>query len=267
MNQKFNNLRIVTALLFLFTMGTGLLAQVKIGDNPTTKNDNSVLELESTNKGLLLPRVALTSTTSYLPLSAHVIGMIVFNSATTGDVIPGYYYNDGGKWVRLADASAASNYWRTNGNSGTTAGTNFIGTTDNIDLVMKANNSEAMRITSSGSVGIGTTPTSKLEVNGAAVNSAPSAGSTSTIDFGANNLALTTYVAANPVFTLSNMKNGGAYTLVLTGTTNSGTATFTASGLTGVRYMNTIALTSGKRHIYSFIVVGGYVYITMATEN
>ena len=40
-------------------------AQVKIGDNPTTINLGSVLELESTNKGLLMPRISLANTTTW----------------------------------------------------------------------------------------------------------------------------------------------------------------------------------------------------------
>lgn len=39
--------------------------------------------------------------------------------------------------------------WSLTGNSGTTAGTNFIGTTDAVDLVFKANNSEAFRVKNS----------------------------------------------------------------------------------------------------------------------
>ncbi len=35
-------------------------SQVKIGDNPGTIDPNSLLELESTAKGLLAPRVTLT---------------------------------------------------------------------------------------------------------------------------------------------------------------------------------------------------------------
>jgi hypothetical protein len=62
-----------------------------------------------------------------------------------------------------------SGSWSLTGNSGTTAGTNFIGTTDAIDFVAKTNNTERMRILSTGTVGIGTsTPNSstKLDVNG-----------------------------------------------------------------------------------------------------
>ncbi len=115
-------------------------------------------------------------------------------------------------------------------------------------------------------VGIGTTtPAVKLQVNGAATNTlAFDAGTSSTIDFSQSNLAYTSAAAAS--YTLNNLQNGGAYSLVLTSTTNTGSATFTASGFT-FKYMGTGARTSGKTHIYSFIVIGTVVYVSMATEN
>ena len=42
--------------------------------------------------------------------------------------------------------SAGSSGWGLTGNAGTTAGTNFIGTTDNVNLVFKRNNIEGMRL-------------------------------------------------------------------------------------------------------------------------
>lgn len=49
--------------------------------------------------------------------------------------------------------------WETIGNSGTISGTNFIGTTDAKDFVIKTNNSEKLRIASAGTIGVNTTNT------------------------------------------------------------------------------------------------------------
>jgi hypothetical protein len=57
------------------------------------------------------------------------------------------------------------NNWKLTGNTGTNS-TNFIGTTDNQDLIIKSNNIERLRIKSNGNIGIGIeTPTEKLELN------------------------------------------------------------------------------------------------------
>jgi len=79
-------------------------AQVKIGDNPATINNNSLLELESTNKGFLPPRIALNSTASIAPLTGTVpAGMLVFSSG--GTLADGYYYWNGTAWKLLATVS------------------------------------------------------------------------------------------------------------------------------------------------------------------
>jgi hypothetical protein len=87
-----------------------------------------------------------------------------------------------------------------------------------------------------------------------------------TIDFSLSNLAYTSFGGAAPSYTLTNLKNGGAYTLVLTSTTNSASATFIASGFT-FRYMGTTGMTTTKHHIFSFIVIDTTVYVSMATQN
>ena len=75
-------------------------AQVKIGNNPATINSNSLLELESTNKGFLPPRVALNSLSSASPLTGTVpTGMMVFSSG--GTLSDGYYYWDAAAWKLL----------------------------------------------------------------------------------------------------------------------------------------------------------------------
>ena len=93
-------------LLFSFSFVLAVLsvnAQQKIKDE-TVSNGNlaskdTLLELESNNKGLLHARVALIESTNPLPLSMHVAGMMVYNTAKNADVVPVIYYNDGSKWV------------------------------------------------------------------------------------------------------------------------------------------------------------------------
>ena len=77
-------------------------AQSKIGGQNPDINPSAMLEIDSeTNKGLLLPRVELESSNVAAPLAAHVEGMTVYNTATAGDVVPGFYYNDGTKWSQM----------------------------------------------------------------------------------------------------------------------------------------------------------------------
>ncbi|MDM1396651.1 hypothetical protein [Myroides odoratimimus] len=75
-------------------------AQTKIGTSPDI-NADAMFEVESTNKGLLLPRVELTSTDKSAPMSAHVAGMTVYNTKAQNDVLVGFYYNDGNKWQQM----------------------------------------------------------------------------------------------------------------------------------------------------------------------
>ena len=56
-------------------------------------------------------------------------------------------------------------FWGLTGNSGTNPANNFIGTVDAVDLVIRTSNTERVRVTSNGLVGIGTsTPGSMLHV-------------------------------------------------------------------------------------------------------
>lgn len=102
-----------------------------------------------------------------LTVKAGKIG-INNNNPTAGlDITGTLKINDGtngvGK-VLTSDAAGKASWqtllpgnigaWGTNGNAGNTA-TNFIGTTDANDLIIKTGNTEKMRVTGSGAVGIG----------------------------------------------------------------------------------------------------------------
>ncbi|QIG89340.1 hypothetical protein G6R40_06435 [Chryseobacterium sp. POL2] len=151
-----NRYIISATILGFIILGLNANAQVtsqKIGTNPTTKNAGAVLEVEATDKGVLLPRVALTGTTDTTTVPNRVNALTVFNTATvTGAnaVTPGYYYwnTTSNRWVAVT--TEASNDWKLGGNAGTNPATHFIGTTDNQPLVFKVNNKEHLRITPTG---------------------------------------------------------------------------------------------------------------------
>ena len=97
-------------IFLTLTLAVGIMAsaQVRIGGTGTSVDANAILELQSSTKGLLFPKVALTGTANVAPLSAHVAGMTVYNTATAGDVTPGLYANSGTEWVSLGSSANAA---------------------------------------------------------------------------------------------------------------------------------------------------------------
>jgi hypothetical protein len=212
------------------------------GDQPTWERTNTGSGSIGAYAGKYVLNNLTTASTSLVPNSFGVGFNFAYKSNTESEIFIG------------AITSRLSNYATNKGRM------DFIvnGPTNGSDI--------AMTIDSNKNVGIGTTaPTSKLEVNGAATNTvAFNAAAATSIDFSASNIAITSATAT--AITLNNLKNGGAYTLIFSSTAATGTVAFSASGFTFV-YVGTEARTSGKKHIYSLIVAGTEVYVTMGTQN
>lgn len=83
-----------------------LSAQVGIGTaNPDA---SAILDIESSNAGVLIPRIDLTSTTDVVTILAPANSLLVYNIATTTDlnpVYPGFYFwNEiDNQWIRIDD--------------------------------------------------------------------------------------------------------------------------------------------------------------------
>jgi len=141
----------------LFALASAVMQAQNLGISATgsAPSGDAGLDVNFSDKGVLIPRVSLTSLTSYAPITGGgpTESMLVYNTnATTGK---GYYYWNGSRWVKLLVTGVPADAWLITGNAGTTAGTHFVGTTDNVSLVFKTNNTERMRILNTKEVIIG----------------------------------------------------------------------------------------------------------------
>lgn len=86
-----------------------------VGINNSAPNPAASLDLGSTNKGILINRVALSSTTDVSSMAATPpVGLLVFNTQTTNDVTQGFYYYNGSRWVRSGHNTFSVEYNQTN---------------------------------------------------------------------------------------------------------------------------------------------------------
>lgn len=128
------------------------LCNAQVGIGTTNPSASSALDINSDKAGLLIPRISLTSTTDVTTIANPATSLLVYNTATVSDVVPGFYYWNT-KWNLLQDSSA-SGHWKTTGNA-ITAG-NFLGTTNNQDLILKVNNANVAKFDKNTSITFGT---------------------------------------------------------------------------------------------------------------
>lgn len=100
--------KIVVIILFVST------ANAQTGIGTTSPNASAKLDITSTNKGFLPPRVALTAANVFAPVTglsgttelATAAGLLIYNTATSGttpnNVVPGYYYWNGTAWIQIS---------------------------------------------------------------------------------------------------------------------------------------------------------------------
>ncbi|GIV28031.1 MAG: hypothetical protein KatS3mg027_1845 [Bacteroidia bacterium] len=153
--------KIVIIVLCLVLIKNIMAQNVGINTTGATPHNSAMLDVDASNKGLLIPRVALTGTNDVSTITSPATSLMVYNTATAGSgttaVTPGYYYWGGSAWIRVATDGDS---WKTIGNSGTNPSTNFLGTTDANDFLIKTNNIDRVRIMNDGStqnrIGFGT---------------------------------------------------------------------------------------------------------------
>ncbi|GIV27156.1 MAG: hypothetical protein KatS3mg027_0970 [Bacteroidia bacterium] len=96
--------------VLLLTMSTSFSQNVGINPTGSAPNNSAGLDVDFTNKGLLIPRVALTSATDAATIPSPATSLLVYNTGTGGLSPAGYYYNAGTpgspNWVQLLPSSS-----------------------------------------------------------------------------------------------------------------------------------------------------------------
>jgi uncharacterized protein YaiE (UPF0345 family) len=144
---------------------------VAINTTGAAANNNAILDVSATNKGLLAPRVNLVSLTGDVVTSFGIsatptTSLLVYNTTASAVFQTGFYFWDGSLWTKLntGATSSVANAWSLTGNASTTA-SNFIGTTDALPLSLRTTGLDRMTVAANGNVGIGTTaPVRKLHI-------------------------------------------------------------------------------------------------------
>jgi hypothetical protein len=91
-------------LLFLF-VSSAAFAQTGIGT--TTPEASAKLDVTSSNKGFLPPRVTLTSITDNTTIPNPATGLLVYNTGNNVGLVAGYYYWNGSSWATIATATGS----------------------------------------------------------------------------------------------------------------------------------------------------------------
>ena len=146
-------------LILLIAVGTAWCTNAQnVGINATgaAPDASAILDVASTSKGLLAPRVALTATNAAGPITSPATSLLVYNTATAGsapnNVVPGYYYWNGTTWIVFSTASTTA--WTLTGNSGLNPALHFIGTTDDKPLIFKSFNNSYLEFGHRGTLGL-----------------------------------------------------------------------------------------------------------------
>lgn len=93
---------------FVFSQNVGINSDGSLPDN------SAMLDVKSTDKGLLIPRVALTALNAAAPITSPSTSLMIYNTATAGtapnNVTPGFYFWNGTGWKSIGGAGGKNIY-------------------------------------------------------------------------------------------------------------------------------------------------------------
>ena len=101
-STKMKNVLFYLVIAFAILSSSSMMAQQGFGTN--TPDKSAAVDIVSTKRGFLMPRIELTATDVAAPVTNPANSLMVYNTNTAGDVTPGFYFWDTDRWVRFVDA-------------------------------------------------------------------------------------------------------------------------------------------------------------------
>ncbi|MFT3682677.1 MAG: hypothetical protein QM791_20640 [Ferruginibacter sp.] len=132
------------SLILSMFISSSVLAQ-NVGIGTSTPDGSAQLHIESATKGLLIPRVNLSSAGAASPVTSPMMGLLVFNMNPSLPGGRGFYYWNGVAWEQLQTPQGS---WNTAGNALEPGSLAVLGSTTNIPLRFIMNNIKAGQIDS-----------------------------------------------------------------------------------------------------------------------
>ena len=129
--------KILLSIKIILSTSLPVYAQnVAINNDGTPPSASALLDIKSTTKGLLMPRMTSAQRSA---IASPATGLMVFQTDGTS----GFYYFNGSGWLQIGGSTSLSG-WATTGNGSTDSSLNFIGTMDSEPLIGKVNNQRVL---------------------------------------------------------------------------------------------------------------------------
>jgi hypothetical protein len=173
MKKHMLSIRPLLFIFFAFSQFNAISQSLAVNGTGAIANPSAMLDVDvsalAAKKGLLIPRITQAQRSAMNPLSSPAQGLLVYQT----DGSEGFYYDTSktttAVWVYISAGSGTN--WNISGNALTGSASNlpneWLGSSNNYDLAIKTNNTEWMRVTAAGKVGIHSiSPNSELTVLG-----------------------------------------------------------------------------------------------------
>ena len=129
-----NNFRLLVVALGIIAVTPVIAQKDNVGIGTTKPDQSAVLDISSSTKGLLMPRMSLQQRAA---IQSPAQGLVIYQT----DFLSGFYFYDGTEWKAMTsqnNVAGVDGDWSITGNAGTNPTSNFIGTSDGANLMFKS---------------------------------------------------------------------------------------------------------------------------------